>query len=140
MVTLLSITILVKLLQVSKAFSSIVLTPSGMVNAVSVLPAAYCLRFFPSLLYKLPSTSFKYLFLLEGVFDAIFVKNGLAVGSLKLSNKQQEILEQYKDTPITYLKPEKDFTDTESAFAHLPEALRRKAPDMYRNKQQVPHH
>ena len=30
-------------------------------------------------------TNFKYLFLLEGVFDAIWVKNGLAVGSLILS-------------------------------------------------------
>ena len=47
-------------------------------------------------------TNFKYLFLLEGVFDAIFVKNGLAVGSLKLSNKQKEILEQYKDYTIVY--------------------------------------
>lgn len=46
--------------------------------------------------------TFKYLFLLEGVFDAIFVKNGLAVGSLKLSNKQKELLEQYKDYTIVY--------------------------------------
>lgn len=48
-------------------------------------------------------TNFKYLFLLEGVFDAIFVKNGLAVGSLKLSNLQKEILENnYKDFKIVY--------------------------------------
>lgn len=48
-------------------------------------------------------TNFKYLFLLEGVFDAIFVKNGLAVGSLKLSNLQKEILENnYKDYKIVY--------------------------------------
>lgn len=46
--------------------------------------------------------NFKYLFLLEGVFDAIFVKNGLAVGSLKLSNHQKEILAQYKDYTIVY--------------------------------------
>lgn len=38
---------------------------------------------------------FKYIFLLEGVFDSIFVKNGCAVGSLKLSNKQEEQLQQY---------------------------------------------
>lgn len=47
-------------------------------------------------------TSFKYLFLLEGVFDSIFVKNGLAVGSLTLSNKQKEILNDYKDYTIVY--------------------------------------
>ena len=47
-------------------------------------------------------TSFKYLFLLEGVFDAIFVKNGLAVGSLNLSNHQQQILEDYTDYTIVY--------------------------------------
>lgn len=48
-------------------------------------------------------TNFKYLFLLEGVFDAIFVKNGLAVGSLKLSNLQKQILENnYKDYKIVY--------------------------------------
>ena len=47
-------------------------------------------------------TSFKYLFLLEGVFDAIFVKNGLAVGSLKLSNIQKELLEKYSDYTIVY--------------------------------------
>jgi hypothetical protein len=45
---------------------------------------------------------FKYIFLLEGVFDAIFVKNGCAVGSLKLSNTQEEILSSYKDYTIVY--------------------------------------
>ena len=39
----------------------------------------------------------KNIFLLEGVFDSIFVKGGLAVGSLKLSNHQNEILEKYKN-------------------------------------------
>lgn len=29
---------------------------------------------------------------------------------------KKEILEQYKNTPITYLKPEKDFTDTHMAL------------------------
>lgn len=47
--------------------------------------------------------TFKYLFLLEGVFDSIFVKNGLAVGSLKLSNLQKEILtKNYSDYTIVY--------------------------------------
>ena len=45
----------------------------------------------------------KNIFLLEGVFDSIFVKGGLAVGSLKLSNYQNELLEQYKkDHEIVY--------------------------------------
>ena len=47
-------------------------------------------------------TNFKYLFLLEGVFDAIWVKNGLAVGSLILSQKQKEILKDYSDYKIIY--------------------------------------
>jgi ssDNA-binding Zn-finger/Zn-ribbon topoisomerase 1 len=38
----------------------------------------------------------KNIFLLEGVFDSVFVKGGLAVGSLKLSNYQNELLEPYK--------------------------------------------
>lgn len=48
-------------------------------------------------------TNFKYLFLLEGVFDSIFVKNGLAVGSLKLSNFQKKILTQnYSNYTLVY--------------------------------------
>lgn len=47
-------------------------------------------------------TNFKYLFLLEGVFDAIWVKNGLAVGSLILSQKQKETLKAYSDYKIVY--------------------------------------
>ena len=47
-------------------------------------------------------TNFKYLFLLEGVFDAIWVKNGLAVGSLILSEKQKETLKAYSDYKIVY--------------------------------------
>lgn len=47
-------------------------------------------------------TNFKYLFLLEGVFDAIWVKNGLAVGSLTLSEKQKELLKGYSDYKIVY--------------------------------------
>ena len=46
--------------------------------------------------------NFKYLFLLEGVFDAIWVKNGLAVGSLILSQKQKETLKSYSDYKIVY--------------------------------------
>lgn len=47
--------------------------------------------------------NFKYLFLLEGVFDSIFVKNGLAVGSLKLSNSQKEtLIKNYSNYTIVY--------------------------------------
>lgn len=47
-------------------------------------------------------TNFKYLFLLQGVFDAIWVKNGLAVGSLTLSEKQKLLLDNYSDFKIIY--------------------------------------
>lgn len=48
--------------------------------------------------------NFKYIFLVEGVFDSIWVKNGLAVGSLTLSNHQKDILKKYeKDYTIVYL-------------------------------------
>lgn len=45
----------------------------------------------------------RYIFLLEGVFDSIWIKGGLAVGSLKLSNYQNELLKEYKkDHEIVY--------------------------------------
>jgi len=48
--------------------------------------------------------NFKYIFLVEGVFDSIWVKNGLAVGSLTLSNHQRDILKKYEnDFTIVYL-------------------------------------
>ena len=48
--------------------------------------------------------NFKYLFLVEGVFDSIWVKNGLAVGSLTLSNHQKDILKKYENEfTIVYL-------------------------------------
>jgi DNA primase len=49
-------------------------------------------------------TRFKYIFLVEGVFDSIWVKNGVAVGSLTLSNHQKELLKPYEnDYTIVYL-------------------------------------
>ena len=49
-------------------------------------------------------TKFKYIFLVEGVFDSIWVKNGVAVGSLTLSNHQKELLKPYEnDYTIVYL-------------------------------------
>lgn len=48
--------------------------------------------------------NFKYIFLLEGVFDSIWVKNGLAIGSLHLSNYQKDLLKEYKnDYTIVYM-------------------------------------
>lgn len=41
--------------------------------------------------------NFKYIFLLEGVFDSIFVKNGVAVGGLNLSSSQKELLLPYQN-------------------------------------------
>lgn len=59
--------------------------------------------------------NFKYIFLVEGVFDSIWVKNGLAVGSLTLSNHQKEILKKYEnDFTIVYLM-DNQFSD-KSAF------------------------
>ena len=48
--------------------------------------------------------SFKYIFILEGVFDSVWVKNGIAAGSLRLSNHQREILKQYeKDYTLVWM-------------------------------------
>jgi hypothetical protein len=58
-------------------------------------------------------TNFKYIFLVEGVFDSIWVKNGVAVGSLSLSNHQKELLKNYKDYTIVYL-PDNQFLDLSS--------------------------
>jgi hypothetical protein len=41
--------------------------------------------------------SFPYIFLMEGVFDQIFVKNGVCVGGVKLTNHQKDILQPYID-------------------------------------------
>ncbi len=58
--------------------------------------------------------NFKYIFLVEGVFDSIWVKNGLAVGSLTLSNHQKDILKKYEDNyTIVYLM-DNQFADKSS--------------------------
>jgi hypothetical protein len=36
-----------------------------------------------------------YVYLIEGAFDSIFVKNGLAIGGIRLSSKQQDTMENY---------------------------------------------
>lgn len=42
--------------------------------------------------------NFKYIFLIEGVFDSIFVKNGIAIGGTELSDYQSQLLDKYKLT------------------------------------------
>lgn len=48
------------------------------------------------------------------ILNKIDVKPDYIIGDFDSVNK--EILEQYKNIPITYLKPEKDFTDTHMAL------------------------
>lgn len=48
------------------------------------------------------------------ILNRINVKPDYIIGDFDSVNK--EILEQYKNIPITYLKPEKDFTDTHMAL------------------------
>lgn len=59
--------------------------------------------------------NFKYIFILEGVFDSIWVKNGVAAGSLTLSNHQKQLLKSYKDDGfrIIYM-PDNQYQDKSS--------------------------
>lgn len=59
-------------------------------------------------------SNFKYIFVLEGVFDSIWVKNGIAVGSLRLSNHQKEILRSYSDEYKLVWMPDNQRTDNSS--------------------------
>lgn len=48
--------------------------------------------------------NFPYIFLVEGVFDSIWVKNGVAVGSLTLSKHQHELInEKFNNLELIYL-------------------------------------
>jgi hypothetical protein len=61
--------------------------------------------------------NFKFIFILEGVFDSIWCKNGVAAGSLKLSNHQKDILENYrKDYRIVWM-PDNQLVDESSRNA-----------------------
>lgn len=42
----------------------------------------------------------EYVFLLEGVFDSIFVENGVAIGSVHLTNNQSKLLDKKLVTPV----------------------------------------
>lgn len=59
------------------------------------------------------------LFLLEGIFDSIFVKNGCAVGSLKLSNYQNSQLISYKDRYEIVYFPDNQHNDKSSYLESL---------------------
>ena len=59
--------------------------------------------------------NFKYIFLLEGVFDSIWVKNGVAVGSLKMSSHQEELIKKFTDDGYKAVwMPDNQFADTSS--------------------------
>ena len=55
LVTLLGIVIEVSEVQPENAYEPMLVTPLGMIYAVSTLPIAYRIRVVPSLLYKSPS-------------------------------------------------------------------------------------
>lgn len=57
---------------------------------------------------------YKNLFLLEGIFDSIFVKNGCALGSLKMSNLQEKQLEHYANNYNIILFPDNQYKDESS--------------------------
>ena len=59
--------------------------------------------------------SFKYIFLLEGVFDSIWVKNGVAVGSLKMSSHQEEMMKKFKEEDYKLVwMPDNQYADASS--------------------------
>ena len=61
--------------------------------------------------------SFKYIFVLEGVFDSLWVKNGVAAGSLKLSRHQESMLSKYRDSYKIVWMPDNQFADSASMEA-----------------------
>lgn len=60
--------------------------------------------------------NFKYIFILEGVFDSIWVKNGVAAGSLRLSNYQNDILKKYKNDGFELIYMPDNQQKDESSF------------------------
>jgi hypothetical protein len=44
--------------------------------------------------------NYPYVFLIEGLFDSIFIKNGVAIGGTSLTPRQEELLEPYRDKLI----------------------------------------
>lgn len=58
--------------------------------------------------------NFKYIFLIEGVFDTIFVKNGICLGGVELTQYQQKLLERYQLTHKFVWLFDNQWTDTTS--------------------------
>ncbi len=56
--------------------------------------------------------SFPYVFLIEGVFDAIWVKNGICVGGATITDHQKEILSMICETHELIFFPDNPFIDT----------------------------
>jgi hypothetical protein len=57
--------------------------------------------------------SLDFIFLVEGVFDAIFVRNGVAVGGLNVSRKQLDLIEEKSTAKVVYM-PDNQHTDRAS--------------------------
>ena len=100
LVTLSGITISVKLLQPLNAYQAILVTPSGIVNNVAVLPTAYCINVFPSLLYKCPSID---------LYAVLFSSTEISVKLSQEKNAQLPILVTVPGitTFVKILHPEK---------------------------------
>ena len=58
--------------------------------------------------------NFKYIFICEGVFDSIWVKNGIAAGSLRLSKHQLDILDEYRKSYTIVYMPDNQHSDEAS--------------------------
>ena len=58
--------------------------------------------------------NFKYIFILEGVFDSVWCKNGIAAGSLRLSNHQRDILKTYENDFKLVWMPDNQLADHSS--------------------------
>jgi len=57
---------------------------------------------------------FKFIFILEGVLDSVWVKNGVAAGSLRLSRHQRELLQPYENEYKIVWMPDNQHSDKSS--------------------------
>lgn len=57
---------------------------------------------------------FKYIFILEGAFDSVWCKNGIAAGALKLSNHQRDLLKPYENDFTIVWMPDNQHADKSS--------------------------
>ena len=62
----------------------------------------------------LVDSNIPYIFLIEGLFDSIWVKNGVAIGSLKITKHQIELIKsKYPNHTLIYM-PDNQFSDLSS--------------------------